>query len=70
MNTHELKYCPRCYSTFECKVGNILLCQCNKVNLNEREKEYLSNNYNDCLCSSCIEEIKRILKNTTTREEI
>ena len=69
MNTHELKYCPRCNSTFECKAGNILLCQCNKVNLSEREKEYLSNNYNDCLCAACMEEIKKILQDTTVREE-
>ena len=70
MNTHELKYCPRCHSTFECKVGNVLLCQCNKINLNVMEKEYLSNNYNDCLCVNCMEEIKLILKNTFTKEEI
>ena len=70
MNTHEVKYCPRCHSIFECKVGNILLCQCNNLNLNEREKEYLNNNYNDCLCAACISEIKIILKNTTTHEEI
>ena len=70
MSTHELKYCPRCHSTFECKVGNILLCQCNKVNLSEREKEYLKYNYNDCLCATCIEEIKVILKITSTHEEV
>lgn len=70
MNTHELKYCPRCNSTFECKAGKILLCQCNKVNLNEREKEYLKNNYNDCLCIVCIEEIKMILKNASASKEV
>jgi hypothetical protein len=67
---HELKYCPRCHSGFECKAGSILLCQCNAVLLTEREKEYLSNNYNDCLCAACLIELKLILKNTSDSEEI
>ena len=67
---HELKYCPRCHSTFECKAGNILLCQCNTVILSDREKEYLSNNYDDCLCAACLNEFKLILKNTSASEEI
>ena len=67
---HELKYCPRCHSTFECKAGNILLCQCNTLILSEREKEYLSNNYDDCLCAACLNELKLILKNTSAGEEI
>lgn len=70
MNTHELKYCPRCHSTFECKSGNILLCQCNKVILDDRVREYLFSNYKDCLCATCMEEIKNILKSTLTKEEI
>ena len=69
MNTHELKYCPRCHSKFECKAGTVLLCQCNRVIIDERVKEYLKENYNDCLCANCLEEIKIILKNTFIREE-
>lgn len=67
---HEQKYCPRCHSTFECKVGSILLCQCNKVELKDRVKNYLKKNYNDCLCASCMEEINFILKNTLTSEDL
>jgi hypothetical protein len=69
MSTHEQKYCPRCHSLFECKVGSILLCQCNKVVLDERAQAYLNKNYNDCLCAACMEEIKTILNNTRTIEE-
>lgn len=69
MSLHESKYCPRCHSTFECKSGSILLCQCSRVILNEREQTYLNQNYDDCLCASCLKEIKNILENTLTQEE-
>lgn len=69
MNTHEMKYCPRCHSAFECKAGNIFSCQCNKINLSEKEKEYLACNYTDCLCVDCLEDIKQKLKNNSQREE-
>lgn len=69
MSLHEIKYCPRCHSTFECKAGSISLCQCSKIILNEREKEYLNQNYNDCLCAACLREIKNILENTITQSE-
>ena len=69
MSLHEIKYCPRCHSTFECKSGSISLCQCMKVILNEREKAYLSQNYEDCLCAACLKEIKNILESTLTPEE-
>ena len=70
MNSHELKYCPRCHSAFECKAGTILLCQCNKVNLSESEKQYIASNYDDCLCNVCIEEIKQTLRNAVSGNEI
>ena len=69
MSAHEQKYCPRCHSLFECKVGSILLCQCSKVSLDDRTQAYLNKNYEDCLCASCMKEIKLILKNTIMNEE-
>ena len=70
MSIHEQKYCPRCHSLFECKVGSILLCQCSKINVDERTQSYLNKNYSDCLCAACMKEINSILKNTSTEEEI
>lgn len=64
MNTHKDKYCPRCHSVFECKADNILLCQCSNISLSEKEVEYLSKNYSDCLCKVCLEEIKQIVRNS------
>jgi len=55
---HELKRCPRCQSEFECKSGSILLCQCHKVNLTEVQLEYIYAGYDDCLCFSCLVELR------------
>lgn len=67
---HVKKYCPRCNELFECKADSILLCQCSKIKLNEKEQSYLQNNYTDCLCLKCITEIQSILRNTTTSEDL
>lgn len=66
---HEHKYCPRCNSMFECKVGAVELCQCSKVNLDDKARSYLEKNYSDCLCAACMEEISVILKNNSTEDE-
>jgi hypothetical protein len=58
MSEHEKKYCPRCSTPFECKVGSILLCQCTSVTLTETERNYLHENYEDCLCANCMKELK------------
>lgn len=58
MCSHEQKNCPRCNSKFECKVGSINLCQCTTVILNDKEREYMRENFDDCLCASCMKDIK------------
>jgi hypothetical protein len=58
MCEHEKKYCPHCNQLFECKVGSILLCQCTEVTLTEEERSYIRNFYDECLCATCMTEIK------------
>lgn len=58
MCEHEAKYCPRCQSKFECKAGSIFLCQCINISLTESERIYLGSLYDDCLCLSCLKEVK------------
>lgn len=70
MACHETKYCPRCNTTFECKVGNILLCQCNGITLSDTEKDHIAAQYNDCLCRSCLLEIKQELKYKPLKERM
>jgi hypothetical protein len=60
MAKHEEKYCPRCKTRFECKVGSIMLCQCSTVELTAAQREYINVNYTDCLCASCMLELRAI----------
>lgn len=59
MAEHEQKQCPRCLDSFECKTGSITLCQCHSVALTDDHHEYIHSQYNDCLCSSCLTELRR-----------
>ena len=54
MCSHEDKNCPRCGIAFECKVGNILQCQCYCITINDEERQYISKQFTDCLCFNCI----------------
>jgi hypothetical protein len=58
MCQHETKYCGRCRSSFECKVGNILECQCYGVSMSDEEKAFIAGQYSDCLCRACLEAIQ------------
>jgi Cysteine-rich CWC len=58
MCQHETKHCGRCQAPFECKVGNILECQCYGIEMNDPEKAFIAANYSDCLCRACLEAIK------------
>lgn len=56
---HEAKQCPRCQAEFECKVGNIHLCQCSGVSLSDNEMAQIQAKYDDCLCARCLSLMKQ-----------
>ena len=58
MNKHEDKYCPRCKCIFECKLGNILQCQCSGISFTQQERKFLEADFTDCLCHTCLKELK------------
>ena len=58
MCMHEEKICPRCGKEFECKEGSITECQCYGVSLNVEERAFIEERYHDCLCRSCLLELK------------
>lgn len=58
MPHHENKTCIRCNKNFECKVGNVLECQCNQIQLSYNEKAFIENKYTDCLCIDCLHILK------------
>ena len=52
------KTCPRCDAVFECNNHNIADCQCIYIPLDARQLKYIGDNYTDCLCNSCLQDIK------------
>ncbi|MBS1626484.1 MAG: cysteine-rich CWC family protein [Bacteroidetes bacterium] len=59
MAQHENKKCPQCNNIFECKVGNVLECQCYQIQLSYEEKIYFESIYTDCLCIHCMHKLKQ-----------
>ncbi len=54
----EYKSCPRCHAPFECRAGSISRCQCSSVELDNAERAYIREQYEDCLCTHCLIELK------------
>jgi len=55
---HEIVLCERCKTAFECKANSFTKCQCSKVPLTLNETQYISENYDGCLCVDCLREVK------------
>jgi hypothetical protein len=70
MCEHEKKYCPHCNVLFECKVGSILLCQCTTVSLTDEERMFIKDRYYDCLCASCMKELRAMHHDTKLKDQI
>ena len=51
------KICPSCSSTFTCRVDQIELCNCTKLNLAKGARDYIKATYGNCLCSDCLKKI-------------
>lgn len=57
MPSHKLKHCPRCTTSFECKTGSVLNCQCKAVYLRPDQLDYIARHFDGCLCAQCLESI-------------
>lgn len=62
MNKHEIISCERCGVRMECKANAFNKCQCNTVYLNLNEVQYVSENFEGCLCANCLNELKEEYK--------
>ena len=58
MQKHEIVRCERCLSPFECKANSFIKCQCTTVQLTLNETQYISEQYDGCLCAKCLLELK------------
>lgn len=50
--------CPRCGAHFECRHNQLLECHCVSVVLDERQREYIGQHYDGCLCHACLLDIQ------------
>lgn len=53
------KVCPRCGATFDCRHDDMAFCHCATIGLDAIQRDYLRNNYSDCLCHDCLVAIKQ-----------
>ena len=53
------KKCPRCNNLFECLHDNMKNCWCAAIVLDSQQLKYVADHYTDCLCNSCLQEIKK-----------
>jgi hypothetical protein len=58
MLKHEVIPCERCGTRVECKANSITKCQCSQVQLSLNETQYISENFDGCLCISCLLDLK------------
>ncbi len=70
MPKHENKQCPRCHQDFECKSGNILLCQCQTVALKSEHLAFIKEKFTDCLCAACLTDIRTIYESEQFSERL
>jgi hypothetical protein len=55
---HEIISCDRCGKGIECKANSYTKCQCSVVQLNLNEVQYISENYEGCMCADCLLELQ------------
>ena len=50
------KICPRCSDSFVCREDRTDLCSCTRIYLLSGVRDYVKENYDECLCPSCLKE--------------
>lgn len=58
MNKHEIIPCERCGKRIECKANSFTKCQCSVVYLNLNEVQYISEQFDGCMCASCLGDLQ------------
>lgn len=68
-NKEQPAHCPRCAKKFECRPNDISSCDCSKIDLSKEEYRFVSARFRDCVCNSCLMELKEeyIKSSTYTR---
>lgn len=50
------KICQRCSGSFICRQDRIDLCSCARLSLKPGVRDYIKENYGNCLCPQCLKE--------------
>ena len=58
MLKHEIVACERCGTSIECKANNYTQCQCSSIRLSLNELQFVSENFDGCLCLKCLDDLK------------
>lgn len=57
---HEQQNCPRCGTSFECRVGDVTNCQCYGIQLSAEAEAYVQQHYpGACLCRTCLQQLQQ-----------
>lgn len=54
---YESRECARCHRMHSCTLN--IHCSCMDAEITEKILDQISCHYNDCLCSECLEELKK-----------
>jgi len=66
MTKHEIIACDRCGKLIECKANSYTKCQCSNVQLTLNEVQYISENFEGCMCADCLRALQGEYKQTLT----
>jgi hypothetical protein len=67
MSLHVPRQCSRCGASFICNIGSVGECQCFSVGLTNRERAFIAERYDDCLCAACLHELRAAYRDHTLR---
>lgn len=55
MKNKSIEQCPRCQQAVTCLADTIQQCPCSSIQLDAEARAYLKENYDGCLCISCLQ---------------
>ncbi len=58
-----LKICPKCNQSFECCADDISKCHCISVKIDTDTIAQLKDEFDDCLCGKCLQELASKIHN-------
>lgn len=59
MSKHEWVPCERCHQAIECKSNAFTRCDCASIYLTVNEVQWISEQYEGCLCNACLKNLQQ-----------